>query len=497
MSLAAYRRRAGRFPLVFAGLQCCRPASTVALFSGVLRVKVVLINPYEIGRQPFGLAEPAAWLKRAGCEVHCLDLSIQKLEPEVLAHAGLVAIYVAMHTATRIAVEAMPRVRELAPRAHVCIYGLYAPMNEAMFRALGAGTVLGGEVEPQLVSLVERLRRGDPVQTGPVVSTAKIEFVTPDRSGLPSITRYSHLLLAEGGSRVVGFAEGSRGCKHLCRHCPVVPVYEGRFRIVPVEVVMSDIRQQVAAGAEHISFGDPDFLNGPTHAMKLVRALHAEFPQLSYDATIKIQHLLDYAGLLAELKQTGCLFITSAIESVDDAVLEILAKHHTNADFGRAVELVRAAGIALAPTFVPFSPWTTLDGYLALLQRLVELALVESVPPIQLAIRLLIPQGSELLKLPGFIQRVGAFDAKLLGYPWQHPDPRVDALQRDVMAWVADAEGRNLARRAIFARIWELAHAAAGRPPTPLPAQLGQPIPHLSEPWYCCAEPTEQQLQSF
>jgi hypothetical protein len=231
--------------------------------------------------------------------------------------------------------------------------------------------------------------------------------------------------------------------------------------------------------------------------MKLAHALHAEFPQLTYDATIKIQHMLDYSGLLPELRVTGCLFITAAVESVDDAVLERLAKNHTNADFGRAVELTRAAGIALTPTFVPFTPWTTLENYLDLLSRLVELELVEAVPPIQLAIRLLVPQGSELLKLPGFIGQVEAFDPKLLGYPWKHADARVDALQRDIMAWVAEAEGRNLPRREIFAHIWKLAHAAAGREPEPLPETLGTPIPRLSEPWYCCAEPTEQQLQSF
>jgi radical SAM superfamily enzyme YgiQ (UPF0313 family) len=481
-----------------------------ALALGILNVKVVLINPYELGRQPFGLAEPAAWLKRAGCEVQCLDLSLQMLEPEVLADADLVAIYVAMHTATRIAVAALPRIKQLAPNAHLCVYGLYAPMNEALLRELGVATVLGGEVEPALVSLVQRLRnaglhkinhlkRHDAgVQSEPVVSLAKIDFMLPDRSGLPALARYAHLITPEGGSKVVGFAEGSRGCKHLCRHCPVVPVYQGKFRILPVGVVMQDIRQQVAAGAQHISFGDPDFFNGPTHAERLVRALHAEFPQLTYDATIKIQHLLAHPELLPLLKETGCLFITSAVESVDDRILEHLAKHHTNADFGRAVQLLRAAGIALAPTFVPFTPWTTLEGYIALLARLVELELIESVPPIQLAIRLLVPQGSELLKLPGFIDYLNAFDPKLLGYPWQHADVRVDGLQKEIQAWVAEAETKGITRHDSFARIWQLAHAAAGLNPPALPeAGVVAPAAHLSEPWYCCAEPTDQQLQSF
>lgn len=462
-------------------------------------MKVVLINPYELGRQPFGLAEPAAWLKRAGCDVHCLDLSLQMLEPEVLAGADLVAIYVAMHTATRIAVAALPRIKQLAPRAHLCVYGLYAPMNEEMLRNLGVETVLGGEVEPALVSLVRRMQQGDAkVQTEPVVSLAKIDFITPDRTGLPALTRYAHLLVGESETRVVGFAEGSRGCKHLCRHCPVVPVYQGKFRILPVDVVMQDIRQQVALGAQHISFGDPDFFNGPTHAQKLMRALHAEFPQVTYDATIKIQHLLAHAELLPLLKETGCLFITAAVEAVDDQILHYLDKNHTNADFGHAVDLVRASGIALAPTFVPFSPWTTLEGYVALLARLVELELVESVPPIQLAIRLLVPQGSELLKLPGFMEYLDAFDPALLGYPWRHADARVDALHKEIQAWVMDAESKNIPRRDIFLKIWNLAHAVTGLPAPLLPqGDRKIPGPRLSEPWYCCAEPTDQQLQSF
>jgi radical SAM superfamily enzyme YgiQ (UPF0313 family) len=462
-------------------------------------MKVVLINPYEIGRQPFGVAEPAAWLTRAGCTVHCLDLALQRLEPEVLRDARVVAIYVAMHTATRIAVEAIPRVRAIAPQAHLCVYGLYAPMNEKLLRDLGADTVLGGEVEPALVSLVKRLRAGNGrVQTEPVVNLSKIEFLTPDRRALPPLARYAHLQLPDGGRKTVGFAEGSRGCKHLCRHCPVVPVYHGMFRVIPVDVVMADVRQQVAAGAQHISFGDPDFLNGPTHALKLVHALHAEFPEISYDATIKIQHIIDHAGMLPELKATGCLFITAAVESVDDRVLERLAKNHTNDDFARAVALCRAAGIALAPTFVAFTPWTTLEGYIALLKRLLELDLVESVPPIQLAIRLLIPQGSLLLELPDLQAHIGAFDPKLLGFPWKNPDLRVDRLQLAVQELVAQSEAQGSSRREIFTRIWRLGHEALGvETPTLTDSGMGAPIPRLSEPWYCCAEPTHQQLQSF
>jgi radical SAM superfamily enzyme YgiQ (UPF0313 family) len=460
---------------------------------------VVLINPYELGRQPFALAQPAAWLKREGFEVKCLDLSLQKLDAGVLEDAGLVAIYVGMHTATRIAVQALPRIRALAPNAHLCVYGLYAPMNEALLRGLGVQTVLGGEVEPALVSLCQGLRiNGNPkAQSEPVIRLDRIAFQMPDRSGLPKLSRYAHLVLPDGSTRVAGFAEGSRGCKHLCRHCPVVPVYQGKFRVVPVDAVLEDIRQQVEEGAAHISFGDPDFFNGSTHGLRLARALHEAFPHVTFDATIKVQHLIDHKDLLPELRASGCLFITSAVEAVDDEILRHLDKNHTSRDFDRAVALTREAGIALAPTFVAFTPWTTLDGYIALLERLVELQLVESVPPVQLTIRLLVPEGSWLLKLPGFREGLLAFDPALLGYPWIHRNPRVDRLQQDLQAQVARCEQEGLPRREVFASIWRMAHEAAGRAAPPLACDVGAPIPRLSEPWYCCAEPTEQQLQSF
>jgi hypothetical protein len=278
----------------------------------------------------------------------------------------------------------------------------------------------------------------------------------------------------------------------------VVPVYQGRFRVVPEDVVMADIRAQVAAGARHISFGDPDFLNGPTHALRLARALHAAFPDVTFDATIKVQHLIEHAALLPELARAGCLFVTSAVESVDDRVLEHLDKHHSGADFARAAHLLRAAGIAFAPTFVAFTPWTTLDGYLTLLERIADLGLVESVPSVQLAIRLLVPEGSYLLRLRGFRERLGAFDPATLGYPWQHVDARVDALQTRTLRGIADAEQAGWSRREIFAAVWQWAHEAAGRPaPSVGDAHFGAPVPRLSEPWYCCAEPTSQQLDAF
>jgi radical SAM superfamily enzyme YgiQ (UPF0313 family) len=470
-------------------------------------VHIVLISTYELGRQPFGLASPAAWLRKRGHEIVCLDLSRQSLEEAAVRAAGLIAIYLPMHTATRLAAKLIPDLRALNPRAHLCCYGLYAPMNAEYLRTLGIATVLGGEFEQGIADLCERLQNRLPSDDSsapssgllPLVSLERLAFEVPDRSGLPPIGKYAHLVLPGGGSRLVGSTEASRGCKHLCRHCPVVPVYKGVFRIVSHDVVMQDIRQQVAAGAEHISFGDPDFFNGIRHAMELVERFHEEFPDVTYDVTIKIEHLRRYEAHLPELKATGCLFVISAVEYLDDAVLRTLDKGHTREDFLHVVHTFRALGMTLHPTFVPFTQWTTMDSYLDLLRVLHAESLIENVAPIQLGIRLLIPEGSRLLELEEVRRNVGPFDPQSFFYPWSHADSRVDALSEAVQAIAAEGDRRKESRSVVFERIWNAAHAAAGLDVPIMHSSQARPaaIPFLSEPWYCCAEPTPEQFVSI
>jgi radical SAM superfamily enzyme YgiQ (UPF0313 family) len=459
------------------------------------KLSVVLISTYELGRQPFGLASPAAWLRSAGADVTCLDLAVESVDPTPLAAADLVAFYVPMHTATRLAAQAMGRVRAINQHAHLCCYGLYAPLNERYLRELGAETILGGEFEEGLLSLARRLASAktglSPVaQVEPVVSLARQQFLPPDRSGLPSLSRYATLIQTDGERRVVGYTEATRGCKHMCRHCPIPPVYGGRFRIVQREIVIEDIARQVAAGAQHITFGDPDFFNGPSHALRIVRELHQRWPDLTYDVTIKIEHLLQQARHLPVLRETGCLFVTSAVEAVDDRILEIFAKRHTRDDFLRVVTLCRESGLHLNPTFVTFNPWITLAGYQDLLQVIVDNDLVANVSPIQYAIRLLIPPGSRLLELPLIQEFIEPFDAAALAYPWTHPDPRLDRLHQQIMALVSHSSAAE-DRFATFRAIWELVADTAEQPPNDPFALVAtevlsrEPIPHLSEPWYC------------
>ena len=458
----------------------------------------VLISTYELGHQPFGLGSPAAWLSAAGAEVKCMDLAVERLDERSVSAANLVAFYLPMHTATRIATRVIERVRTLNPQARIAAYGLYAPMNADLLRTLGVQDVIGGEFEDQLVSLLKPTDNSANAHQERV-SLSKLRFKVPDRSTLPPLDQYAFLTMPEGGRRTVGYTEASRGCKHRCRHCPVVPVYDGHFRVVQRYIVLEDIRQQVQAGAQHITFGDPDFFNGSRHAIDIVKALHEEFSGVTYDVTIKIEHLLKFVDHLPILRDTGCAFVTTAVESLDDRVLEILNKGHTRADFIKAVHASREVGLPVVPTFVTFTPWLTLESYRDLLSTLAELDLIDQVPSVQLAIRLLIPGGSLLLDVPEVQSILGPFDEAALSYRWVHPDPRVDSLQRDVDSQVQEMSARDANRRAIFEGIWGLVHQYMECPVDPLPpAQtVWKAVPYLSEPWYCCAEPTREQLEAF
>ena len=453
----------------------------------------LLISTYEMGRQPFGLASAAAWLRADGWTVNCLDAAKEKLRVERLHGPDLIAFHLPMHTATRLAGPVIVAARRVNRSARICAFGLYAPLNADWLRSLGVDEVFGGEFEQDLAAWASSTSQMlSAVSADSAVSSSRglprIHFLVPDRTGLPPLSKYATLQMPDGERRLVGYTEASRGCRHLCRHCPVVPIYEGQFRVVQPDVVLADVAAQVAAGAQHITFGDPDFFNGPTHAMRIVSALHAAHPGVSYDVTIKVEHLLKQRELIPQLAATGCAFVTSAIESVDDQVLALFDKGHTRADVLEAVTLCRDAGVTLVPTFVAFHPWLTLAAYCDLLDTIDALDLVDHVSPIQLAIRLLVPEGSLLLECDEMRAHIGAFDPDTLTYRWAHPDPRVDQLQSEVMALVGTRLTSD--RRPLFDEVRGLAHERAGLPLGPghadtRPARARATVPYLNEPWYC------------
>jgi len=453
---------------------------------------VLLVSCYELGHQPLGIAWPRAFLERAGYRPDHLDLAVESFDEAKVRRARFVGIAVPMHTALRLGVRVAERLKRVNPACFVCFYGLYALLNADYLLHHGADAVLGGEFEGPLVTLVEGLEReggtsGPPAVAAPAPSLERLAYPVPERDGLPELTRYVHLV-RDGARTPAGYVEATRGCLHHCLHCPIPPVYGGRFFAVPVPVVLADVRRLIAAGAGHITFGDPDFLNGPGHARKVVRALHAEFPAVTFDCTAKIEHILARPEVFPEFAAAGCVFVVSAVESLSDVVLANLDKGHTAADVARALGVVRGAGIALRPSFVAFTPWTTLVDYLAMLAFVEAHDLVDDVDPVQYAIRLLIPPGSALLARPAIGPYLGPLDPAAFTYRWTHPDPRMDHLHRTVSQLIEQAGRAREEPRVTFARVAEVTRAAAGalgasggfRPPAPALRS-----PRLTEPWFC------------
>jgi radical SAM superfamily enzyme YgiQ (UPF0313 family) len=451
---------------------------------------VLLISCYELGHQPLGAALPLAFLERAGFAADVIDIAVAPFDADKVAGARLVAISVPMHTALRLGVRVAQRVREINPDAAICFYGLYAMLNADYLLEHGADFCIGGECETPLVALVQALEEGRVGAIAGVIQRGdsarpnlqRLPFALPLRSALPPLEKYARLE-HKGERRVVGYVEASRGCLHLCTHCPIPPVYGGRFFVLPQEVVLEDLRRQVAAGASHITFGDPDFLNGPGHSLKVVRAMHAEFPHLTFDFTAKVEHILERRQLFPELGALGCLFMISAVESLSDRVLAILEKHHTRADVEEALAIVRAAGITFRPTWVAFTPWTTLDDYLEVLAFVEANGLIDHVDPVQYSIRLLVPPGSYLLDRPAMKAHLGALDQASFSYRWSHPDPRMDRLHKAVTALVEADTKAEEDPAVTFYRIRSLADG--GRLTEPLLPRERIRAPRLSEPWFC------------
>ncbi len=469
---------------------------------------ILLVSCYEPGYQPIAIASPAAFLRAAGYTPLAIDLAVEELdEPrlERLARARLVAISAPMHTAMSLGLRVARRLRAINAQAHVCFFGLYAALNRTLLQRPvddGGGarpladTIFGGECEEDLVALAQRLEAG----ASPVAAEAeahplhRLPFLLPDRTGLPALDRYARLLV-DDERRVAGHVETTRGCKYLCRHCPIPPVYHGRFFAVPIDIVLEDARRQIAAGARHITFGDPDFLNGPKHALAAARGLHAAHPDVTFSFTTKVEHIVAEREIFPELAAKGCVFVVSAVESLSDEILALLDKGHTRADVSLALSIARSAGISLRPTFVAFTPFTSIADYLALCRFIRDNDLEQEVDPIQLAIRLLIPPGSLLLERAELAPHLLGLDEEGLTYRWRHPDPRMDVLEAEVSALVEQATHDGEPPHATFARIHALVARAAGEPAPPVSLKRRRPAPpRLSESWFCCAQPTKIQV---
>lgn len=484
-------------------------------------MRILLVSTYELGHQPLHVASPAAALIGRGHEVSCFDLSVQPWDPSVLEGIDALAVSVPMHTAMRLAVQVAERAREIRPDLPVCLYGLYAGNGHDAIVGSLVDRVISGEYEPALSSWVTSLARsggdgttsvgspagpGSPAETpdpdddpNRIVHVGRGHFHVPARHLLPPLEEYARLAVG-GTERLVGYVEASHGCAFSCKHCPVPAVYGGRIRIVDAETVLADIDQLVAAGARHISFGDPDFLNGAQHSRRIVAAMHERHPDLTFDCTTKVELILRHRELWPEFAAAGCLFVISAFETVNEEILEILDKGHTVTDMVEATTILRDNGIEVRPSLMPFTPWTTLEDLVDLMDFVAEHDLIGNVDPVHYSIRLLVPEDSLLLESEAMTPHLGTYDADALSFTWTPTDPRTDVLQQEVARIVEDAAADGSPIAVTYGRVRAAVREAAGMccESTVIDEAMiaaSQDRPRLTEAWFCCAEPTEMQLE--
>ena len=439
-------------------------------------MRILLISTYELGRQPVHVASPAASLRAAGHEVRTADLAVEDLREEDVRWAQRIAISVPMHTATRLADEVVGALSRLHAVPPIALYGLYADVGGA-----GVDARFVGEYEPGLLDWASGGKSRISHYLG------RSELVVPDRTGMPALDRYARLEHA-ATTVLAGAVEASHGCRHRCRHCPIPAVYDGRIRIVPREDVLTDIANLVAAGAGHITFGDADFLNAPAHSLDILGRAHAAHPEVTFDATIKVEHIVDLADL-------NLLFVVSAFESVDDGTLEVLDKGHTVADMRRAVDLVRGAGIHIRPTWLPFLPWTTPGDIADTFRFIVANDLTGATDPVQMSIKLLVPRGSLLESHPSMAPHLTRYDQSALTWIWEFVDPETELLHKELGSIAANASDCGQETATTLEEMRRVVMRASGRDIPPFVAVT--PAPRLTESWFCCAEPTEGQSVSI
>ena len=257
--------------------------------------------------------------------------------------------------------------------------------------------------------------------------------------------------------------------------------------------IIDDISNQIELGAAHISFNDPDFFNGPKHSLKILEKLNNEFPSVTYDSTIKVEHIIKYKDYFKELNNSNMLFVISAFETTNDLVLEILQKNHTAKDLNEAIEISKLNNIDIRPTWMPFTPWTETSDLHNIIKLIEKFQLRETVDPIQLTIKLLIPKHSLIIHRPEIKKYLGRYDVESFSYSWSYEHIKVDYLQRSLFNYVVENEG--LDEKDQYLGLVYLIEDLTETNIIYRHNYTYRDVPKLSETWFCCSEPNKIQLE--
>ncbi len=297
-----------------------------------------------MGRQPFGLASAAAWLRAAGWDGRRASTRRRRsCGASASAAADLDRVSPADAHGDAAGGPVIAAARRVNPRRASARSGCTR-------RSTPSGCARSASTRSSAASSRRSWRPGrrsratcehaqderrveERVTTGPPSSLAvslsnherqlpRIHFLVPDRTGLPPLARIRDAAdarrRAPHWSATPKRAAAAGICAGTVRSCRSTTGSSASCSPTSCSPT-SPRRSRPARGTSPSAI--PTSSTVPTHAMRIVDALHAAHPPVSYDVTIKVEHLLQHRDLLPRLAATGCVFVTSAVESVDDRVL--------------------------------------------------------------------------------------------------------------------------------------------------------------------------------
>ena len=437
-------------------------------------MKILLTSFYDLGKQPKIIAEIVDRYNSSEIEFDFVDFSVENQNID-LENYDVLGIYAPMHTATILSIE---YIKDKKLPNKMFTFGLYGSVLEDFNSSIRYIK----DIESDELALF--LEINDDHQFS-------LKNNIPNRQIFPDISNYAHLV--DGSNNLIaGSVETTYGCKHSCTHCPVPISFNGTFKTYSLEKIVSDVENQVNQGAKHISFNDPDFFNGPIHALKILESLNEKFPSITYDSTIKVEHILKYKKYFKELSSLNMVFVISAFETTNDLVLSILEKNHTSNDLNNSIEISQDFGIDIRPTWMPFSPWTELNDLSNIVKLIEKYELRETVDPIQLTIKLLIPKHSLIIKKPEINKYLGNYEKNSLSFKWKYENNDVEKLQSSLFDFIL--HNSELDEHKQYLGMVNIIEKFTDTELLKNSTYDFKNVPKLSETWFCCAEPSKIQL---
>lgn len=407
-------------------------------------MKYLVASTFEGGYQPLNAISATTALLDADIEAQLIDIYVEGLALERFSDADLVFICVPLFDSLTAGTQLAKQLKEAKPSQKICFFGQYATINAKSLASKYGDYAIAGEWEKPIVSLAKHLSgeqgqdlRGVIDRTRGLSSEIVVPqlirdgFRLPRRDLAPPLHKYPQPQLEKllGEKKVVGGVEGSRGCHHKCSYCSVYAAYDGKVLLVSDDLVERDVTNLVAQGMTHLTFTDADFFNAKKHGLKIIRTLHSQFPDLTYDFTTRVDHILENKDAIKEMGQLGLAFITTALEFPKQEVLDQVFKEMNVPMIEEALAFLKEAGVKVNPTFITFNPWVSLEDMAELHDFIARNELENIVDPIQFETRLHLYKGLPLFNNDTVKEL--QLEEHEFHFDWQHADSRLDKLFMD------------------------------------------------------------------